>query len=174
MTVSARDRLWRRPPRGGAALTIGLVNNMPDAALKTTERQWRELLAGAAGGFAIELRIFSFPELPRSADGRNYVGAHHEPIANLWSSELDGLIVTGAAPVAPRLDDEPCWPALTRLVDWAERHTTSTIWSCLAAHAAVRYLDGIERRRRPAKLSGVFACDKVAEHPLLALTPARW
>ena len=159
---------------GGERLVIGLVNNMPDAALKTTERQWRDLLASAAGGAPLALRVFSFPELPRSPDARRYVAAYHEPIEALWEGAFDGLIVTGAAPVAARLEEEPCWPRLTRLVEWAERHTTSTIWSCLAAHAAVRHLDGIERRPLGPKLSGVFACGKAAGHPLLALAPPAW
>jgi homoserine O-succinyltransferase len=147
---------------------------MPDKALKTTERQFRELLASAAGDIGYRLRVFSFPELPRSSEGQRYVGEHHEPIEALWDSALDGLIVTGAAPVAASIDREPCWPTLTRLVEWAERHTRSTIWSCLAAHAAVRHIDGIERRPLGAKLSGVFECRRVVDHQLLGLSAVRW
>lgn len=174
MALLTLDRLRKRPARAAGTLTIGLVNNMPDAALKTTERQFRELLTQAAGDVPFALRIFSFPELPRSAEGWRYVGEHHEPIDALWDSEPDGLIVTGAAPVASSVELEPCWPTLTRLVEWAERHTRSTIWSCLAAHAAVRHIDGVERRTVGAKLSGVFDCARVDDHPLLALSPARW
>jgi homoserine O-succinyltransferase/O-acetyltransferase len=168
------DRLLRGPVSVGKTLAIGLVNNMPDAALKTTERQFRELLERAAAGVPFVLRMFSFPELPRSADGRRYIAEHHEPIENLWASDLDGLIVTGAAPVASRVEDEPCWPSLTCLVEWAERHTRSAIWSCLAAQAAVRHIDGIERCPLGVKLSGVFDCGWLADHPLLALMPPHW
>lgn len=173
MAVFTLDR-WRRRPSGGHTLTIGLVNNMPDAALKTTERQFRELIAQAAGERNVTLRIFSFAELPRSAEGQRYVAEHHAPIGELWDSEFDGLIVTGAAPVAARPEDEPSWPLLTRLVEWAERHTQSTIWSCLASHVAVRHIDGIERRPLGAKLSGVYDCARSADHPLLAAMPPRW
>jgi homoserine O-succinyltransferase len=163
------DRRRRRD-----ALRIGLVNNMPDAALRSTERQFRDLLASAAGERAVELKLFSFPELPRSADGQSHVREHHEPIERLWDGEFDGLIVTGTAPLSAAMEEEPCWPTLTRLVDWAERHTASTIWSCLAAHAAVRHLDGIERRPLGGKLSGVFACERTSSHPLLGFGPSRW
>jgi homoserine O-succinyltransferase/O-acetyltransferase len=168
------DRLRRRPASSGDALAIGLVNNMPDAALKSTERQFRELLEITADGIEINLRVFSFPGLPRSPQGQRYIAEHYEPIEHLWESALDGLIVTGAAPVASFLEQEPCWPVLTRLVEWAERHTASTIWSCLAAHAAVRHIDGIERQPVGGKLSGVFGCEKAADHPLLAQLPERW
>jgi homoserine O-succinyltransferase len=174
MSLLSLDRLLQRSVPAGETLTIGLVNNMPDAAIKTTERQFRELLASAAHGTPFTLHVFSFPELPRSADAQHYIAEHHEPIENLWAGDLDGLIVTGAAPVASRIEDEPCWPTLTRLVEWAERHTRSTIWSCLAAHAAARHIDGIERRPLGAKLSGVFDCGRVTDHALLALAPPRW
>ena len=174
MALLSLDRSRRRPSSVGDVLAIGLVNNMPDAALKTTERQFRELLASVAGGQAIWFRVFSFPELPRSVEGQRHVAEHHEPIESLWDGELDGLIVTGAAPTGASLEQEPCWPVVARLVEWAERHTASTIWSCLAAHAAVRHIDGIERRPLGGKLSGVFECVKATDHPLLALAPVRW
>jgi homoserine O-succinyltransferase len=164
-----------RPLRGHAGpLTIGLVNNMPDAALKSTERQFRELIADAAGGLPVRVRTFSFPALPRSERGQQYIRENHEDIAALWPLDLDGLIVTGAEPRAERLEDEPYWPDLTRLVDWAADHTKSTLFSCLAGHGAARYLDGIERRPLGPKLSGVFACGRLADHPIVAGGAARW
>ena len=48
------------------------------------------------------------------------------------------------------------------MIDWAEANTRSTIWSCLAAHAAVLHLDGIERQRLDAKCSGVYDCSRAA------------
>jgi homoserine O-succinyltransferase/O-acetyltransferase len=159
---------------GDGPLVIGFVNNMPDAALETTERQFQELLASAAGDHPIRIRLFALPELPRSDDLRAYVARHYEAPGELWSSRLDGLIVTGTEPRAPRLQDEPYWPTLTRLIDWAEDHTISTVWSCLAAHAAVLHTDAITRRPFATKLSGVFECERAASHPLVAGAPSRW
>ncbi|HVC52573.1 MAG TPA: homoserine O-succinyltransferase [Stellaceae bacterium] len=155
-------------------IAVGLINNMPDAALKSTERQFRELLQSAAGNRPLSLRVFSIPGLERSDAARRHVDENHEDIAGLWDAALDGLIVTGAEPRAANLDDEPYWPTLARLIDWAAEHTTATVWSCLAAHAAVYHLDRIERCPRGAKLSGVFDCVRVAEHPLVTLGTARW
>ena len=156
------------------ALVIGLVNNMPDAALSITERQFRELLTAASDGRAVCLKLFYLPEYSRTDAAREYLGKNYENISELWTSHLDGLIVTGAEPRATALQDEPCWSTLVRLVDWAEEHATSTVWSCLAAHAAVRHLDGIDRRLLRQKLSGVFECVKSVEHALVVATPARW
>ena len=134
----------RRRRGNSDALVIGLVNNMPDAALKITEWQVRDLLSRAAGARAVSLRIYSLPEVPRSVAGQEYVRQHHEDIAALWRDGVDGLIVTGTEPKAASFEDEPYWPALARLIDWAEKRTASTIWSCLASHAAAHRLDGIE------------------------------
>jgi homoserine O-succinyltransferase len=153
---------------------IGLVNNMPDAALRTTERQFRELLAAASRNFTVALRLFSLPEIPRAYLGRSYLRQHYDDIGELWANDLDGLIVTGTVPRARVLADEPYWRTLTRLVDWAEDHTVSTIWSCLAAHSAVLHTDGIARYAVGEKLSGVFECVKVAYHPIVAGAPPRW
>jgi homoserine O-succinyltransferase len=55
---------------------------------------------------------------------------------------------------------------MTKLADWAKVHTASTIWSCLAAHAAVLHADGIQRRALKQKLFGVFECRLGADHPM--------
>jgi homoserine O-succinyltransferase/O-acetyltransferase len=155
-------------------IVIGLVNNMPDAALQTTERQFRELLSVASRDRAVNLRLFSLPQLPRTEAAKSYISEHYEDIDELWTTRLDGLIVTGTEPRASALPHEPYWPTLTKLIDWAEEHTTSTIWSCLAAHAAVLHSDGISRRPFCEKLSGVFDCMKAADHPIMADAPSRW
>lgn len=159
---------------GRESLVIALVNNMPDAALQTTERQFGELLRAAGSEYDIRLRVFSFPELIRGEVGRAYVATQYEPIDELWSGEFDGLIVTGAEPRTPRLPDEVYWPSLTRLVDAATEWGTPTIWSCLAAHAAVLHLDGVERSRLDEKISGVFRCTRMTDDALLVGLPTTW
>jgi len=172
---SAAGNISRGPNVGDdASIMIGLVNNMPDAALHATERQFCDLLAEASQGLSICLRLFSMPQLPRSAAGQAHLSKRYEDIGELFADRLDGLIVTGAEPRARLLPDEPYWPNLKRVMDWAEDHTTSTIWSCLAAHAVVLHRDGIQRRPVPAKLSGVFECEKVTDHAIVSGAPSRW
>jgi homoserine O-succinyltransferase/O-acetyltransferase len=158
----------------GDALVIGLVNNMPDGALKTTERQFRELLTFARGDTPIRLRLFSLPEAVRAEATRAYITDNYEKFSNLWTARLDGMIVTGTEPRTAVLADEPYWHSLTKLVDWAQENTTSTLWSCLAAHGAVYHLDGIERQKFPEKLSGVFECARAGVHRMLADAPDTW
>jgi GMP synthase-like glutamine amidotransferase len=81
--------------------------------------------------------------------------------------------VTGTEPLAADLEDEPFWGSLTRVLEWAEEHTYSTILSCLAAHAGILHLDGIARRPLGDKRFGVFECVRASDHPLIAGAPGR-
>ena len=149
-------------------IEIVLVNNMPDAALRRTERQFMRLVEAAAGPTAVRVRMCELPGLSRGETYRNYTRSAYHDLAAIMRSPSDGLIVTGTEPRAADLADEPYWPAFTRLVDWAAGNTLATYWSCLAAHAAVQHLTGIRRRRLPSKLSGVYTCEAVGGHPLTA------
>jgi len=75
-----------------------------------------------------------------------------------------------AAAHHPDLRDEPYWDLLAQVLDWAERNTSSTILSCLAAHAAVLHCEGIPRYSLPDKKFGVFQSIRNTEHALVSQT----
>lgn len=151
------------PDGGGRSeLAIGLINNMPDSALKATERQFEKLVRAASGHAGVRLHCFTLPSVARSGPARRHVESAYRDIADLASLRIDGLIVTGAEPNAARLQDEPDWSELTDIIEWAKTNTRTTIWSGLAAHAAVLHLDGIEPHRLGVKCSGIYDCTTVA------------
>ena len=153
-------------------ITIGLINNMPDPALQATERQFMRLLTAAAGNHRIRFHCFSLPSVNRSQPAKWRVDQKYTDLADLGRLHIDGLIVTGAEPNAAALPQEPFWQDLAEIIDWAKTNTRSTIWSCLAAHAAVLHLDGIERQRLDAKCSGVYDCFGVTDHWLTDNLPS--
>jgi homoserine O-succinyltransferase/O-acetyltransferase len=161
------------PTRNDGALEIAIVNNMPDAALELTERQFIGLLAAASGKTLVRVRLFALPQIPRGDFARRRLLSDYAELGRLWDTRLDGLIVTGMEPGPGALPDEPYWRVFTDLIDWAERSTASSIWSCLAAHAVVLHRDGIERRPLTTKCFGVYECMKENDHPLLTGGPAR-
>jgi homoserine O-succinyltransferase/O-acetyltransferase len=147
-------------------IRIALINNMPDSALEDTEAQFYELLESAAGDIPVSLKLYSLPKLPRSEAGLQHLNNFYFGIDHLLNSRFDGVIMTGTEPRQPDLRDEPYWPALTKVLDWAEHSTTSTVLSCLAAHAGVLYSEGIPRHRLHDKRFGVFEFKKVRDHAL--------
>jgi homoserine O-succinyltransferase/O-acetyltransferase len=158
------DQFDRGQEATDGVLTIGLINNMPDPALQATERQFMRLLTAAAGNNLVRFHCFSLPSVIRSQPAKWRVDRKYTDIAELDRLHIDGLIVTGAEPNAAILPQEPFWQDLTDIIDWAKTNTRSTIWSCLAAHAAVLHRDGIERHRLDAKCSGIYDCFAVADH----------
>ena len=149
-----------------AAIHVGLVNNMPDAALRATELQFARLLKDAAGTLDVRLRLFSLRSIARGEEARARMDGFYEDAGFLQAANVDALIVTGAQPIAADLRHEPYWAELAQLIDWAGTGTISTLFSCLAAHAAVLHLDGIVRRPLARKLSGVYASARVQDDPL--------
>jgi homoserine O-succinyltransferase len=141
---------------------------MPDGALEATEKQFLSLLNAASGSIRIRLLLFSFSGIAHSGEAATRIRMFYSGVEKLWNAHLDGLIVTGREPMAPRLTEEAYWKEFTRVVEWARENTYSSIWSCLAAHAAVLYTDGIPRTRKRAKQCGIFESAVTAGHPLTA------
>ncbi|HEY6823220.1 MAG TPA: homoserine O-succinyltransferase, partial [Steroidobacteraceae bacterium] len=141
---------------------------MPDSALHATENQFFGLLREASGGQAVHLRLTSLPELPRSSEALEHIRRNYWPLEEVLAGTPEALIVTGTEPRAPVLTEEPYWGRFVELLSFARAHTLASVWSCLAAHAAVLSLDGIERERLAQKRCGVFEHHILSEHPLLA------
>ncbi len=161
---------------GDAFLHIGLVNNMADAAMGATERQFLTLLEAAAGDVPVLFTLYALPEVERKPFGRRRVASFYSGIEQLWEmppeQSPDGLIVTGREPLTHDLRAEAYWPSFQRILAWAQKQSRSVVWSCLAAHAAVLALDGIERVRSPRKHFGIFTCEQAGPHALFAGAPA--
>ena len=176
--AAAEHLRGKTPPhfREGDAncIELGLINNMPDSALEQTERQILKLLDAAADDILVRLKLYALPDVPRKDWGQKHLARlHYYGVNDLWNSRLDGLIVTGAEPVAPDLMQEPYWHTLTEVFDWAEHNTTSTVLSCLAVHAAVLHLDGIGRHALDDKCFGVFEFERVSSHHMVNGIPSR-
>ena len=146
----------RMPAQADDIIEIALVNNMGDQALAPTWEQFSRLALAGTGNRQARVRGYWLEGVSRSDRARRYLEQTHSELAVLFANGADVLIVTGAEPRASSLKDECYWAEFTKLVDWARTNTISALWSCLAAHGAVLHLDGIERRRAPAKVSGVY------------------
>jgi homoserine O-succinyltransferase/O-acetyltransferase len=163
-----------RAERAEQSITIGLLNNMAGAAFKATERQFVSLLESASEGIGVHVSFYTLPGLSLAESGGHHFASHYQSVEKLLDTRLDGLMVTGREPKMADLRDEPYWESFTQVADWARDNTHSTVWSCLAAHAAILHMDGIRRRRNEEKNFGVFECVRVIEHPLMEGVPAHF
>src|ERR1700685_1426324 len=86
------------PARSDGVIEIGIVNNMPDAALELTERQFIGLLAAASGQARVRSRWCALPQIGRGEFAPRRLPSDHAEIGRLWDPRLDGLIVSGMEP----------------------------------------------------------------------------
>jgi homoserine O-succinyltransferase len=145
-----------------------LVNNMPDTAFCATERQFAGLLDAGSGCETVALTRHTMAGVPRGESVRDRVAATYRHLEDLRSDPPDLLVITGANPVEPRMEDEPYWSDLCDLLRWGSENVPVMVLSCLSAHVALSVFDGIERTALPAKCTGVFAQQPDPAHPLAA------
>ncbi len=146
---------------------IGLLNMMPDAALEATERQFYRLIGESNPIIQIYIHPFTLPELPRGEKAQQHIDRYYETFEDLQRDGLDALIITGANVTQPELSAEPFWEPLTRVVEWATQHVTSTLCSCLATHAVMEFRHGQKRRPLREKRWGVYTHQITHPHPLV-------
>ena len=134
---------------GSSELVIGLINNMPDSALEGTEAQFKGLLAAAVGVRTVRLRLASLPDVPRGPAARARIADRYWSLDQLWAQPPDAIIVTGTEPKAAVLSDEPYWPRLVELVDYADANLMSSMWSCSIAwpslQGSVAFICGVAK-----------------------------
>lgn len=149
-------------------LHIGFLNMMPDTALQATERQFIRLVGACNRIAQFYVYPFSLPGLGRGEQALDYITRYYSRFEDLREEGLDALVITGANIQNADVADEPFWEPLVSVVDWARDNVTSVLCSCLATHALVRHLYGIERKPLGVKRWGVYShrvCDR--QHPLL-------
>ena len=150
-------------------LHIGLLNMMPDSAIKATERQFFRLVGDSNPIAQFYMHPFTLDELHRTPETRAYINQYYEPFEQIRRDGLDALIITGANVTHADLSQEPFWEPLGEVIDWALENVTSTLCSCLATHAVLQSQYNQKRHPLPAKRWGVFK-HKVMEnrHPLVS------
>ena len=152
---------------GLPSITVGLLNLMPDAALRATDRQFVRLLSAGVDDFDIRVRPFTVAAEHRGDEARRHVSDHYTTFDALVAGGVDALIVTGANPAQDDLEKEAFWEGLGEVLDWATESTTSILCSCLATHAVLQKYQGMRRTRLPEKRWGVYSHRVLKEHPLL-------
>lgn len=161
---------WKSAAAAGT-ITVALVNNMPDGAFLTTDEQFQDLISVSIPGHQVLIQRYLLPGTDRHLDHKSVGHLGYRPVADLYGSSADALVITGTEPLKPRLMQESYWKDLEELLTWGVDHTKSMLLSCLAAHAAVQIFDGVERSPRPSKCFGVRDSRTLKGDPLVAGLP---
>ncbi len=156
-------------------LHIGLLNMMPDAALEATERQFLRLVGSCNRIAQFIIHPFTFPEIPRKGAAEEHVNRYYTSFEEVQEQGLDALILSGANPALTDITAEPFWNPLEEVVYWAKDNVCSVMCSCLATHAIVKMLYGIERYPLPEKRWGVYSQRLTGKmHPITSNIDSRF
>lgn len=172
--VATEERTAKQPVDG---LHIGILNLMPDAALRATERQFIKPMASGGEMRQVNVRIhlFTLQGVERSQEARDYINRCYERFEDIKPKGLDGLIITGAPPLKDNILEEAYASALDDVVDWASETVLSTWFSCLSVQYVAKRWLGIDRTRMRSKLWGVYSHKVCAtSHPLVRNIAARF
>ncbi|HEX6222581.1 MAG TPA: homoserine O-succinyltransferase [Acidimicrobiia bacterium] len=148
-------------------VSVGLLNLMPDAAIRATDRQFIRLVAAAADELELWVYPFTVAAFSRGEAARRHVSAFYSTFDDVRDTGLDALIVTGANPAQHELEREAFWDELGEVLDWAQKETTSILCSCLATHAVLQKYRETVRTKLPEKMWGVYQHEILEDHPFL-------
>ena len=133
-------------------LEIVLLNLMPTKIV--TETQLSRLLGNTPLQVHLELMTMS------SHQSRNVSQEHlltfYKTFEDLKDRKFDGMVITGAPVELMDFEQVDYWPELCRIMEWSKTHVHSTFHICCGAQAGLYYHYGINKKRLPEKLFGVY------------------
>ena len=87
---------------------------------------------------------------------RSHLNKFYETFPDVCTRRFDGMIITGAPVEQMEFEEVDYWDELTQIMDWADRHVTSTIYLCWAAQASLYHFYGLRKRMLDHKMFGLF------------------
>lgn len=145
-------------------LRIAVLNLMP---LKiATETQLLRQLSNTP--LQIEVDLLHTQSHTSTHTSPQHLKAFYKTFNQIRHHKYDGMIITGAPVEQMEFEDVNYWEELKEIMDWADRHVTSTMYICWAAQAALYHFHKIGKYRMRKKVFGVFPHVILEKHsPLL-------
>lgn len=137
-------------------LKLAIVNLMPTK--EETELQLVKMLSNTALQLKIDfLTTASYQS--RHCDGRR-LAALYKTFADIKGTKYDAMIITGAPVEKMDYEEIRYWEELKEIFDYARDNVYATLFICWAAQAALYHYYGVEARRAPKKIFGVYSFEK--------------
>lgn len=133
-------------------LQILILNLMPTKI--DTETQLTRLLGNTP--LQVELELLQTSTHKASNTSQEHMIAFYKTFDQIKHKNYDGLIITGAPVELLEFEEVEYWDELCEIMEWSKRHVHSTFHICWGAQAGLYYHYGIQKRRLPKKLSGVY------------------
>ncbi|MCD8155423.1 MAG: homoserine O-succinyltransferase [Clostridiales bacterium] len=86
----------------------------------------------------------------------SHLNKFYQTFRELKERRFDGMIITGAPVEQMEFEEVDYWGELVKIMDWAEKNVTSTIYLCWAAQAALYHYYGLQKRPLEEKRFGLY------------------
>lgn len=133
-------------------LKIVILNLMPVKI--TTETDLIRLLSNTP--LQIELDFLQLESHTSKNTPVEHMMNFYKSFDLICKSNYDGMIITGAPVEQMPFEEVDYWPEVTKIMDWARHHVTSTLYICWAAQAGMYHYYGVPKYPLNAKMFGVF------------------
>ncbi len=133
-------------------LRILLLNLMPTKI--ATETQLSRLLGNTP--LQVELELMHTQSHISKNTPRSHLLSFYKTFGDVRGEYFDGMIITGAPVELMPFEEVEYWDELCGIMEWSKSHVHSTFHICWGAQAGLYYHFGIQKRRLPRKISGVY------------------
>ena len=133
-------------------LQILILNLMPTKI--DTETQLTRLLGNTP--LQVELELLQTSTHKASNTSQEHMIAFYKTFDQIKHKNYDGMIITGAPVELLEFEEVEYWDELCEIMEWSKSHVHSTFHICWGAQAGLYYHYGIQKRKLPKKLSGVY------------------
>lgn len=133
-------------------LQILIFNLMPTKI--TTETQILRLLSNTP--LQVEITLINTRMHLSKNTPKEHLDAFYQTFNDISVHKYDGLIITGAPIEHLKFEEVDYWEEMVTIMDWAEKHVTSTMFICWASQAGLYHHYGIQKYMMKEKMFGVY------------------
>jgi homoserine O-succinyltransferase len=87
---------------------------------------------------------------------KSHLNKFYQTFSELKSECFDGMIITGAPVEQMEFEEVDYWEELQEIMDWTDKHVTSTLFLCWAAQASLYHFYGLKKKMLEQKKFGLF------------------
>lgn len=133
-------------------IKILILNLMP--LKEDTELQLLRSLSNTPLQIDVSFLMVSSHEAKNTS--MSHLNQFYEVFDDVKDQKFDGMIITGAPVELLEFEQVDYWEELTKIIDWSEKHVTSTLYLCWAAQAGMYYHYGLQKKMLDQKMFGLY------------------
>ena len=145
-------------------IEIAILNLMPTKI--ETETQLFRLLGNTP--LQVNITLINTETYKSKNTSETHLMKFYKNFSEIEDKHFDGMIITGAPVETWEFEKVAYWDELKKIMDYAQKMVTSTIYICWGAQAAMYHFFGIGKFPLDEKMFGIFPTVKTSEYdPLL-------